>query len=143
MKIFVNKEKNRLNSTQIKYPLNQRTKVSKLLLCKCSTINKKFCIRLDRKIDETNWHMAYSFPFHSTMENEDFTSSSKESIVIIDRLPEFSGCPFCKNTAMCFCACGSVFCAKGDGTGIQTCPICGLTDTYKSSSKFDVKSGAH
>ena len=121
-----------------------RTKVSKLMLCKCGTTQKDFCIRLDRNIDENGWHMAFAFPFHPSMKGEDFASSQKETITILDRTKEFKGCPCCSNTVMNFCSCGGIFCASGDGTGLRTCPVCGKSDQYGyHGNEFSVKSSSY
>lgn len=119
----------------------QRTKESKLLLCICSTTNKKFCVRLDRKIGECGWHMAYAFPFHTSMQHEQYIDSKNEHIHISDDTADWNGCPFCGGKIMEFCRCGSIFCSNR--MGVLTCPACGTTDTYSSSSDFTVKTTSH
>lgn len=119
----------------------KRTKESKLLLCICATTKKKFCVRLDRRIGEFAWHMAYAFPYHTTMQNESYVDSQKEHIHISEDLSEWNGCPFCGGKIMEFCQCGSIFCSNK--MGVLTCPSCGVTDTYSASSDFNVKTASH
>lgn len=121
-----------------------RNKVSKIMLCKCSKTDKDFCIRIDRDINESEWHMAYAFPFHPCMRGENFTNSEKETLTIVDRTNDFHGCPHCGNSVMNFCSCGGIFCANGDGTGRRTCPVCGETDVYGyHGNDFSIKSSSY
>lgn len=121
-----------------------RKKTSKIMLCRCSKTHKDFCIRLDRNINESVWHMAYAFPFHPCMRDENFTNSDKETLTIVDRTMDFHGCPYCGNSVMNFCSCGGIFCADGEGTGKRTCPVCGESDVYGyHGNDFSVKSSSY
>lgn len=120
----------------------QRTKESKLLMGKCSKTGKDFVIRIDRKITEPNWEVAYAFPFHPTMKGDSSISGRNEKLNIVRYAPDWNGCPFCGGKSTLFCRCGSIFCSNSDGIGRFTCPSCGFTDDYAPAKKFDVKSSA-
>lgn len=121
--------------------LSKRTKESKLLLCICSETKQKFCVRLDRKIGEYGWHMAYAFPFHRTMKNENYINAQKEQLHISSDTEEWNGCPFCGGKIMEFCRCGEIFCSNRMGK--LTCPTCNHTDIYSASSDFTVQTSSH
>lgn len=119
----------------------QRTKESKLLMCKCSKTKKDFVIRIDRKITESNWKKAYAFPFHPTMKGDSSIVGKDEQLNIIGDSANWNGCPFCGGKCTLFCCCGGIFCGHSVN-GRFTCPVCGRTDYYSSATKFDVKSSA-
>jgi hypothetical protein len=120
-----------------------KSKFSKLLKCRCSTGYKDFIIRLDKKAGEKVWRIAYGFPMKPGMENESFASAEREKLMI-ETCTEYNGCPYCGNTVNCFCSCGGIFCADGDGTGTLTCPVCGETNEFAYyGNSFDVKSSSY
>lgn len=120
---------------------SQRTKESKLLMCKCAKTKKDFVIRIDRRIAESDWEMAYAFPFHPTMKDDSSIVQKNEKLNIVRDADDWNGCPFCGEKSTLFCSCGGIFC-NHTNSGRLTCPICGKTDYYSPATKFDVKSSA-
>ena len=47
-------------------------------------------MRLDRKIGDYDWHMAYAFPFHSIMKNENYINVQKEQLHISSDTEEWN-----------------------------------------------------
>lgn len=119
----------------------QRTKESKLLMSRCAKTGKDFVIRIDRKITEPNWEMAYAFPFHPTMKGDSSIVGSNERLNIVRDAPDWNGCPFCGEKCTLFCRCGVIFCSHSN-SGRFTCPSCGVADNYSPATRFDVKSSA-
>ena len=124
---------------EINCKTNKKKKYSKLLLCKCKTTGKDFCIRLDRNAEEQFWKMAYTFKVNSSMKNESFSDVENEKLIIKGYSNEYAGCPYCDNFATDFCSCGTIFCEKGDGIGVLTCPVCGKTAEYTPGVEYNVK----
>lgn len=119
----------------------RRTKESKLLMAKCASTKKDYVIRIDKKVGENEWHMAYSFPFNETLRGDSSVARKNETLQIGENTDEYNYCPFCEGsyTNLC-CYCGTWFCSTRIGR--LTCPSCGKTDDYSPTTTFDVKSSA-
>lgn len=110
-------------------------KKSLVLICKCTQHNKKFCIRLDKYNNASQWNIVVAFPYEEQMASENYEDNSRHFTGKIVTSDEYNGCPYCGSKYTQFCNCGNVF--DTPRMGRLTCPWCSTTDNYSPGETFN------